>query len=418
MFARPYVRRRMLGLVFMIGLAVVFGLAFIVPIEVTAQTSPTLGTVVSVAVLGGTAVTNTGSSVINGDVDVSPGSAVTGFPPGILTGTIHAADAEALQAQSDTTTAYNALASESCTVDLTGQDLGGLTLTSGVYCFSSSAQLTGALTLDAQGDPNAVFIFQVGSTLTTASGSSVLITNSGVNCNVWWQVGSSATLGTTSAFQGNILALTDITLTTEASLNGRALARNGAVTLDSNTITPSFCAPLTTQLTLTVDDGGSSGTPGSTILYTLSYQNTGTATLTNVILTNTLPSNTTFSPEGSTAGWNTGVSPASFDLGTLLPGASGSVIFAVRINDDSASGEITNSASITAGVTVVNASDTTPITVAAPPPVQQEAQPAAPALATATPIATPIAELPAVAGLPNTGGAAPQATYWMGDHRS
>ncbi len=428
MFARPNVRRRMLGLVFMAALATVFGFAFLVPLEVDAQTSPTLGTAVSVAVLASSAVTNTGPSVINGDVDVSPGSAVTGFPPGIVNGgTIHAADANASQAQSDVTTAYNALAGESCTGDLTGQDLGGLTLTAGVYCFSSSAQLTGTLTLNAQGDPNAVFIFQIGtSTLTTASTSSDLITNAGVDCNVWWQVGTSATLGTATSFQGNILALADITLTTGATLNGRALARTGAVTLDSNTITPSVCATPVPGLTLTVDDGGSSGTPGGVISYTISYQNSGTATLTNVVLTNPIPTNTTFNLAGSTPGWNTGVSPATFDLGTLLPGASGTVVFSVRIDDGSGGSDITNTTTITSGVTTVSASDTTPVVVAPPPPVDeeappQEAQPAA--QVTAQPAATAVqntasnTSVPAVAGLPNTGGGAPQATYWMGEHR-
>src|SRR3954454_9358766 len=136
-----------------------------------AQTAPTLGSAQSFAVLGGSTVTNTGPSVITGDLGVSPGSAVTGFPPGtVVSGTIHAADAVAAAAQSSLTTAYNSLAGQACTQDLTGQDLGGLTLTAGVYCFSTSAQLTGTLTLNAQGNSSAVFIFKIGSTLTTASG--------------------------------------------------------------------------------------------------------------------------------------------------------------------------------------------------------------------------------------------------------
>src|SRR6202140_1509471 len=190
----------------------------------------------SFAVLGGSTVTNTATpTTVTGNLGVSPGSAVTGFPPGIVTGgTIHAADAVAAQAQSDLTTTYVNLANEACSTDLTGQDLGGKTLTPGVYCFSTSAQLTGTLTLDAQGNANAVFIFQIGSTLTTASNSSVVLVNGAQNCNVFWQVGSSATLGTGTAFVGNILALTSITLTTGASASGRTLARNGAVTLDSD----------------------------------------------------------------------------------------------------------------------------------------------------------------------------------------
>ena len=205
-----------------------------------AQVAPSLGQATSFSVLGATAVTNTGPSVVTGDLGISPGTAasITGFPPGIVTGTTHAADAVALQAQNDTTTAYNSLAGQACLPanDLTGTDLGGLTLTPGVYCFSSSAGLTGTLTLDARGNPNAVFIFQIGSTLTTASSSAVLVTNGGSSCNVFWQVGSSATLGTTSAFAGNILALTSITLTTGSNVTGRTLARTGAVTLDSNNI--------------------------------------------------------------------------------------------------------------------------------------------------------------------------------------
>jgi len=207
-----------------------------------AQTAPSLGSAQSFAVLGGSTVTNTGPSVITGNLGVSPGSAVTGFPPGtVVSGTIHAADAVASAAQGSVTAAYTNLAGQACTQDLTGQDLGGKTLTAGVYCFSSSAQLTGTLTLNAQGNSNAVFIFQIGSTLTTASASSVILINGGSVCNVFWQVGSSATLGTTTTFEGNILALTSITLTTGASVKGRALARNGAVTLDSNTVNASAC---------------------------------------------------------------------------------------------------------------------------------------------------------------------------------
>ncbi len=207
-------------------------------------TAPTLGTVSSFAVLGGSAVTNTGSSVINGDLGVSPALAVTGFPPGIVVppGTIHAGDAVALQAQGAATTAYNSLAGQACDTDLTGQDLGGLTLLPGVYCFSSSAQLTGALTLDGLGNPDSVFIFQIGSTLATASSSSVLLTRSATPCNVFWQVGSSATLGTGTDFVGTLIALTSITATTGADVEGRLLARNGAVTLDTNDVTRPVCA--------------------------------------------------------------------------------------------------------------------------------------------------------------------------------
>jgi hypothetical protein len=217
-----------------------------------------LGTAAPFVVLGGSTVTNTGPSVLGGDLGVSPGSAITGFPPGMVTGAIHASDAVALQAQSDVTTAYNTAAGEPSTVNLTGQDLGGMTLSPGTYTFDTSAQLTGALTLDGQGDPNARFVFQVGSTLTTASASSVSLINSASACNVAWQIGSSATLGTGTSFQGDILALTSITLTTGANLTGRALARNGAVTLDTNVIDGSTCPTPRPPTPDTTSGGGAS----------------------------------------------------------------------------------------------------------------------------------------------------------------
>jgi hypothetical protein len=224
-----------------IGVAAGFA-AFLSGADVQAQTS--LGTAQSYAVLGGSTVTNTGPSVIGGDLGVSPGSAVTGFPPGILTppGAIHAADAAAASAQASLTTQYNALVSAPCTLDLTGQDLGNRSLNPGTYCFSTSAQLTGPLTLNAQGNPAAAFIFKIGSTLTTASGSSVSVINGGNQCGVMWQIGTSATLGTTTSFVGNLIALSSITLTTGANIIGRALARNGAVTLDTNNISFALCS--------------------------------------------------------------------------------------------------------------------------------------------------------------------------------
>lgn len=204
-----------------------------------------LGTAQSFAVLGGSTVTNTGPTVITGSVGVWAGSAITGFPPGIVVGgTMHITDAAALQAQSDVTAAYNILAGMALTQTLTGTDLGGLTLTPGVYFFSTSAFLTGTLTLDAQGNPDALFVFQIGSTLTTASNAAVVNINGADGCNTYWQVGSSATLGTGTAFCGNILAMASITLTTGASIiDGRALARTGAVTMDSNTISSDCIIP-------------------------------------------------------------------------------------------------------------------------------------------------------------------------------
>lgn len=202
-----------------------------------AQTVP-MGTSADFGVLAGSAITNTGASVIAGDLGISPSNAssVTGFPPGNVTGTTHFADGVALQAKSDLTTAYNNAAGRICNTTIAA-DLGGSTLVPGVYCSASSIGLTGTVTLNAQGDPDAVFIFQAGSTLTTASNATVAIINGGQSCNVFWQVGSSATIGTGSNFLGTILALDSITLTTGANTSGRILARNGAVTLDDNDIT-------------------------------------------------------------------------------------------------------------------------------------------------------------------------------------
>jgi hypothetical protein len=178
-----------------------------------------------------------------------------------LHGTIHATDAVAGQAQTDLVTAYNDAANRSPDAN-NPADLAGRSLTPGVYRSASSLGLTGDLTLDAHGNPDAVFIFQVGSALTTASGSRVALLGGAQACNVYWQVGSSATLGTGSSFRGTILALTSITLTTGATVEGRTLARNGAVTLDTNTITRPSCSPAKTGSPGTT--GGTSGTSGGT----------------------------------------------------------------------------------------------------------------------------------------------------------
>src|ERR1700720_2169045 len=203
-----------------------------------AQSAPPLGSAQTFAVLGGSTVTNTGPTVVTGDLGVSPGTAVTGFPPGSVTGgTIHAGDATATAAQAGAHKAYQDLVAEPCGTNLTGQTLGtspgAVTLSPGVYCFDSSGQLTGTLTLDGNG----VYVFQIGSTLTTASNSSVVLADGAAAGNVFWQVGSSATLGTDTVFAGSILALTSDTVTTGTSVAGRVFALNGAVTLDSNVIT-------------------------------------------------------------------------------------------------------------------------------------------------------------------------------------
>lgn len=205
-----------------------------------AATAPPLGSAGSFAVLAATTVTSTGPTVVNGDLGVSPGTAVTGFPPGTVTGTVHPGDTAAATAQTDLTTAYNNAAGQSPTV--TGlTSLANQTLTPGVYNAASSLGVNGTVTLDGQGNQNAVFIFQIGSTLTTASATEIHLIDGAQPCNVFWQVGSSATLGTGSAFAGSILALTSITVTTGDTVAGSVLARNGAVTLDSDTITAPTC---------------------------------------------------------------------------------------------------------------------------------------------------------------------------------
>ena len=234
-----------------------------------AATAPVgLGTATSFAVLAGTTVTNTGDTVVVGDLGVSPGSAVTGAPA--VSGTTHRADAVAGQAQVDTGGAYVDAAGRTPATSVSG-DLVGRTLTAGVYKATSALGLTGTVTLDAEGDPQAVFIFQAGSTLITGSQSRVAVVNGGQACNVFWQVGSSATLGTGSQLKGTVLALTSITARTAATVEGRLLARNGAVTLDSNTITGPGCSTPGESPSATV-------VPGPTVSTTPSATPTGGGT--------------------------------------------------------------------------------------------------------------------------------------------
>ena len=216
-------------------------------INVAAGAQPTLGTAGNYAVIAATAITNAGLTVINGNMAISPNGAtsVTGFGPGVVTGTSDFNNAAAITASADLVIAYSEAAAEPFTVNLTGQDLGGLVLGPGVYRFDSSAQLTGTLILDGEGSTNPTFIFQIGSTLTTAPASSVQLINGAGGCAVFWQVGSSATLGLATVFQGTIMASASITMTTGVTIGvgggsngGRALALNAAVTLDSNVIIP------------------------------------------------------------------------------------------------------------------------------------------------------------------------------------
>lgn len=224
----------------------IFALAIALPAQ-AAQPRILMGTAQGFAVLAGAGITNTGATTLSGTAGANIGSSPTTTfvnPEGVtVTNGVKytAADPLVDGAQSDLVTAYNDAAGRIPVTGAISADLGGQTLTPGVYNSASSIGLTGALTLDGGGDPNAVFIFQAGSTLTTASASSIVLLNGTQACNVYWQVGSSATFGTNSSFVGTVIALTDITATTGATFNGQLLARNGAVTLDTNTIVNDAC---------------------------------------------------------------------------------------------------------------------------------------------------------------------------------
>jgi LPXTG-motif cell wall-anchored protein len=229
-----------------------------------AQAPVGLGAAASFAILAGTTVTNTGPSAISGDLGVAPGSAVTGFPPGAVTnGSIHKADTAASQGKAAVTTAYNDAAGRATSATITA-DLGGQTLVPGVYA-GGALQITGTLTLDAQGDPSAVFVFKAASTLITASSSSVSLLGGANACNVFWQVGSSATLGTNSVFRGTVLALTSVSAATGAAVTGRLLARNAAVTLDSNTVTSTSCAAALPSASVSATSTSTASSSGSTV---------------------------------------------------------------------------------------------------------------------------------------------------------
>jgi len=243
-----------------------------------------LGTAANFAVLAGSTVTNTGPSTINGDLGLSPGTAVTGFPPGHLIGTQHAADAVASQAQIDLGTAFDNAAGRPSTATVP-VELGGTMKTPGVYDSPAGTfGITGTLTLDAQGDPNAVFIFKAASTLITASASGVNLVNGAQAANVFWVVGSSATLGTYSILRGNVLALASITVTTGVTVDGRTLARTAAVTLDTDAITRPVGVqqPVDTTTGLTTSADPTPATQPVTFTATVA-SSTGTAIPTGLV---------------------------------------------------------------------------------------------------------------------------------------
>jgi Ice-binding-like len=258
------------GRVALVGIAFCFAFA---AIPVAAQASPVhLATAQPFVVLSGSTATNTGASVLNGDLGVSPGTALTGFAgTAVVNGATHDNDAVAAQAQSDLTNAYNVAAGQPISPgnELSGTNLGNRTLDPGAYGFSSSAELTGQLTLDAHGDPNAQFVFVIGTTLITESASSVILVNGASPCNVYWKVGSSATFGTTTAFQGNVLALTSISVNNGVTVLGRLLARTGAVTLNNDVLTAPQCATETATTPTEATTGGGTTTTTTTPVTTV-----------------------------------------------------------------------------------------------------------------------------------------------------
>ena len=335
------------------GALALFTLALAPTTAQAIATEVPLGTLQSVAVLGGQSVTNTGPSVITGDLGVSPGTSITGFPPGTITGAFHSADAVSAQNQKDLTVAYNNAAGQPADATETG-DLGGLTLTPGVYNSPSSIGLTGTLTLNAEGNPDAVWIFQVGSTLTTASGSTVALINGASPCNVFWQIGSSATLGTQTNFTGTILAMTSITANTGAIIAGRALASTGSVTLDTNTITRPQCAANTTGTTTasTGTTGTTTASTGTTGTTTASTGTTGTTTAsTGTTGTTTGTTGTTTGTTGNTTGATGTTTTGTTATGGLLSGGLLTGGTAGGLLSGGLLGGITTGGIITGGIT-------------------------------------------------------------------
>lgn len=301
-----------------LGVASGAALGLLVALPGSAQAAPTpvpLGTAKSFVVLAGAGITNTGPTTLGGDLGTYPTTKITGAGSLTVTGTNHHDDAVTQSAKDALVTAYNTAAGEGPTSPIAA-DLNGKILKKGVYKSASSVNLTGELTLDAAGDPTAVFVFQAGSTLTTGSGSKVTLVNGASACNVFWQVGTSTTLGTGSSFVGNVLAKSSITATTGATVEGRLLARNGAVTLDTNRITkPSCVAPSTTPKPAPTQTTATTQTPKATPTPTTTPQ------------VKHIPTGGVDAGSGSTSHGDT---PAMLIGGLLLAGSGTAAIVAVR----------------------------------------------------------------------------------------
>ena len=313
---RSLVRIGTVGIALILAISAMTGLAA----NAVGPTTVGLGTGTSFAVLAGAGITNTGPTVVNGDIGSFATTAISGFPPGTVNGTNHAGDGVTQGAKTDLVTAYNDAAGRT-PVTTVPTELGGTTLTAGVYTSAAGTLgITGNVTLDGQGDPGAVFIFQMASTLTTATGSSVTLINNAQSCNIYWQVGSSATLGGSTSFKGNILALTSITLVTSATIDGRALARNGAVTLDTNTITKATCAAAPTPTPTPTPAPTSTPAPAPTDTPAPTATPTSTATPEP-----TMPPIVTPSPIPTVAGVQT---PPQSGTGAITPIVEAPVVIA------------------------------------------------------------------------------------------
>ncbi|MDB5261928.1 MAG: hypothetical protein JWQ14_1209, partial [Adhaeribacter sp.] len=297
-----------------------------------AQVKPVLGTASSFTVLAGTGVANSGSTEVDGNLGMAPGNNLTGFPPGTIRGATHIANAIALAAQDNLTTAYNSTAAQAATQNLSGQNLGGKTLKPGVYKFDGNTSFTGDLTLDNDGNPEAVFIFQIGGDLAVANNATVLFQELAKPriSNVFWQVGGNVTIGSGSYFRGSIMANQSITMSTGATIQGRLLSRAGNVNLTNNIIT------IPTDLAITKTKSAGINNPelysvGENITFTITARNLGPLDRTNVRVNDALPAGLSYISSTTTNGSTYNPSTALWTISTLPNGATETLTIVTRI---------------------------------------------------------------------------------------